>query len=101
MSLLNAYSLHKYVGYKQEFIKTFLIPLLSSAVMGGAVWGVYQLMIYIFRNNTIATIISILLGALIYFIIMLLLKGITEQELRRLPKGHLLVKAAKSMHLMK
>lgn len=101
MSLLNAYSLHKYVGYKQELVKTFLIPLLSSAVMGVAVWGLYQLLIYICRINMIATIVSIILGAVIYFIIMLLLKGITEQELRRLPKGHLLVRAARSLHLMK
>ena len=101
MSLLNAYSLHKYVGYKQELVKTFLIPLLSSAVMGVAVWGLYQLLIYICRINMIATIVSIILGAVIYFIIMLLLKGITEQELRRLPKGYLLVRAARSLHLMK
>ena len=73
MSLLNAYSLHKYVGYKQELVKTFLIPLLSSAVMGVAVWGLYQLLIYICRINMIATIVSIILGAVIYFIIMLLL----------------------------
>ena len=101
MSLLNAYSLHKYVGYKQELVKTFLIPLLSSAVMGVAVWGMYQLLIYICRINMIATIVSIILGAVIYFIIMLLLKGIKEQELRRLPKGYLLVRAARSLHLMK
>ena len=101
MSLLNAYSLHKYVGYKQELVKTFLIPLLSSAVMGVAVWGLYQLLIYICRINMIATIVSIILGAVIYFIIMLLLKGIKEQELRRLPKGYLLVRAARSLHLMK
>ena len=101
MSLLNAYSLHKYVGYKQELVKTFLIPLLSSAVMGVAVWGLYQLLIYICRINMIATSVSIILGAVIYFIIMLLLKGIKEQELRRLPKGYLLVRAARSLHLMK
>ena len=101
MSLLNAYSLHKYVGYKQELVKTFLIPLLSSAVMGVAVWGLYQLLIYICRINMIATIVSIILGAVIYFISMLLLKGIKEQELRRLPKGYLLVRAARSLHLMK
>ena len=101
MSLLNAYSLHKYVGYKQELVKTFLIPLLSSAVMGVAVWGLYQLLIYICRINMIATIVSIILGEVIYFIIMLLLKGIKEQELRRLPKGYLLVRAARSLHLMK
>ena len=101
MSLLNAYSLHKYVGFKQEIVKTFLLPGLSSAVMGVSVWGVYKFFIYLLRNNTIATILSILIGAMVYFVVLLVVKGMTEQELKRLPKGYLLVKVAKKLHLLK
>ncbi|MBQ8279374.1 MAG: polysaccharide biosynthesis protein [Roseburia sp.] len=101
MSLLNALSIRKYVGYRQEIVKTFLIPTLSAGIMGVAVWGIYKLLIYILRINTIATILSIVLGAIIYFALMLLLKGMGEAELRRLPKGYLLVKLAKKAHLLK
>lgn len=101
MSFLNAYSLHKYVGYKQEIVKTFLIPAAASGLMGAAVWGFQKAMFYLLRNNSIAAILSICFGAVIYFVILLLLRGITEQELRRLPKGYLLVRAAKALHLMK
>ena len=101
MSILNALSLHKYAGYKQEIKKTFLIPALSAAGMGLIVFGVYKLLMYILRINLIATIISIGIGAAVYFVILLLAKGVTEAELRRLPKGHVFVSLAKKTHLLK
>lgn len=101
MSILNALSLRKYAGYKQEVVKTFLIPMLSAAAMGVIVFGVYELLMYILRVNMIATIVSIVIGAVVYFVILLLAKGITEAELRRLPKGHVLVSLARKAHLLK
>ena len=101
MSILNALSLRKYAGYKQEVLKTFVIPTLSAAVMGVVVFFVYKLLIFVLKVNMIATIISIGVGAVVYFVILLLAKGVTEVELRRLPKGYLLVSIAKKVHLLK
>ena len=100
MSILNAMSLHKYAGYKQEIVKTFVIPTLSAAGMGVIVFFVYKLLM-IFKINMIATILSIGVGAIAYFVILLLAKGVTEVELRRLPKGYLLVSLAKKARLLK
>ncbi len=101
MSVLNALSIRKYVGYKQEIVKTFLIPGLAAGIMGVVVWAVYKGLLYLLRINAIATVLSIVVGALVYFSLMLLLKGMGEAELRRLPKGHLLVKLAKKAHLLR
>ncbi len=101
MSFLNALSLRKYARYHQEILKTFLIPGLAAAIMGVAVWGVYNGLLYLLRINTIAAILSIFVGAIIYFALVLLLKGMGEAELRRLPKGHLFVKLAKKLHLLR
>lgn len=101
MSVLNALSIRKYVGYRQELVKTFLIPGLAAGIMGVIVWGAYKLLIYILRINTIATLLSIVIGAIAYFVFVLLLKGMGEEELRRLPKGHVFVKLAKKTHLLK
>ena len=101
MSVLNALSIRKYVGYKQEVVKTFLIPGLSAGIMGVVVWAVYKGLIYLLRINAIATILSIIVGAIVYFALMLLLKGMGEAELRRLPNGHLLVKLAKKAYLLR
>ena len=101
MSVLNALSLRKYVGYKQEILKTFVIPCISAAIMGAAVWGVYQLFLYLLRIEVIATVMGLLSGVIVYFVVLLLLKGVTESELKRLPKGYLLVRLAKKSHLLK
>ena len=100
MCVLNAYSVKKYSGYKQEWKRTFLIPGLSAVVMGAAVWGAYKLTLYLFRVNALATIISILVGACVYAVVLLLLHGMTEEEIRKFPKGYLLVRIAKKMHLL-
>ena len=100
MCILNAYSVKKYSGYKQEFKRTFLIPGISAVVMGVVVFLVYKLILYVFRINSIATLISILFGVVTYAVFLLLLKGLTEEEIRKFPKGSSLVRLAKKMHLL-
>ena len=49
-------------------------------------------------NN--ATVISIFVGMFVYFMILLLMRGVTEQELRRIPKGTVLIRFAKKLRLL-
>lgn len=100
MCILNALSIRKYSGYRQEIVRTFLIPGIAAAVMGIAAWGIYQLVLYIFRIDAVATIIAILIAVVTYFALLLLMKGLTEEELLRFPKGQLLVRIARSTHLL-
>lgn len=89
------------VEWRKKAIGTcFLIPGLSAVVMGAAVWGAYKLTLYLFRVNALATIISILVGACVYAVVLLLLHGMTEEEIRKFPKGYLLVRIVKKMHLL-
>lgn len=101
MCLLNARSIQKYSGYKQELKKTFFVPAIASAGMGIVVWLVYQLVLYLLRMNTVATILSIAIGAVCYAMLLLLLKGLNEKELQRLPKGKAIARLAKKIHLLK
>ena len=101
MCILNGRSLRKYSGYRQEVFKTFFVPAVSSAGMGVVVWLVYKLFLYLIRMNTVATILAILAGVVIYAVLLLLLKGLTEQEILRFPKGRTLVELAKKFHLLK
>jgi stage V sporulation protein B len=100
MCILNAISIKKYLRYKQEIKKTFIIPCIASAVMGGITYGVYFLMQLIIKRNTISTIIALAAAVVVYFVMLLLLKGIREEELNRIPKGRVLVRIAKKMHLL-
>ncbi len=101
MCVLNAMSVRKYSGYRQEVKKTFLIPLAASCVMGVLVFASYQAVHALLHYNSVATVIAILIGIISYFISLLLLKGLSEDEILRFPKGVLLVKIAKKFRLLK
>lgn len=85
--LLNWHSVGKYLHYKQEMVKTFLVPFVSSLVMGMAVFFIYHGLYYLIHSNIICTIISIALGAIIYFYTLLLFKCFTMEELKDIPMG--------------
>lgn len=97
--LLNAICIARYVKYRQELLKTFLIPSLASAAMGGAAWGTYQLCIKA-GNNSVSTAAAIMVAVIVYFVLLILFKGIDEQELKKIPGGTKLVKVAKILHVM-
>lgn len=100
MCIFNQIAVRKYLDYRQEIFRTYVTPLTASAFMGIAAWGVYQGLHYFIGSNRIALLLTIAVAAVIYFVLEIALKGITEQELRRLPKGYVLVKAAKKCRLM-
>ncbi len=100
MCVLNARSIRRYIGYRQEVRRTFLVPAVSSAGMGIAVWLVYRLFEYLLRSNAIATIVAIACGVAVYGVLLLLLKGLTEEELSRFPKGRAIASLAKKLHLL-
>ena len=96
MCILNARSIRRYSGYRQEVRRTFFVPAVSAAGMGVVVWLVYRLFLYL-----IATLVSIVAGVFTYATLLLMLKGLTEQEILRFPKGRTLVKLARKMHLLR
>ena len=68
--------------------------------MGIAVYLVYILAEGLTGSNALGTILAFFAGVFVYFVVMLLLKGITEEELRRIPHGNRLIAIAERMHLL-
>ncbi|MEG1992116.1 MAG: polysaccharide biosynthesis protein [Acetivibrio sp.] len=100
MCILNGLSVKKYLGFKHDVKKSFLLPGLAALIMGIVVWAVYYGFYVMVQNNVLGLMISIPLGAFAYFISLIKLGGVTEDELRSFPKGHLLIKGAKKLHLL-
>ena len=98
--ILNARAIARFKRYRQEVKKTFLIPMVASAVMGAAAFGVYRAAYSIF-GNLISTGISVLVAVAVYFVILILLKGVDAQELRSMPGGTRLSGLARKLHLMR
>ena len=101
MCILNSRAIRKYSGYKQEIVKTFIIPAIASAIMGVTAFFVYKGIYLVIKSNAIATILAILIAIIVYAVTLLLCKGLTEEEILRFPKGALLVRIAKKLHLLK
>lgn len=85
--LLNWHSVEKYLHYKQELVRTFLVPFVSSLVMGLVVVFVYYGFYYLIKINIICTLLSIGIGAVVYFYCLLLFKCFSKEELKDIPMG--------------
>jgi stage V sporulation protein B len=99
--VLNQRAVRRAIGYRQEVKKSFFIPALASALMGAAARAVYEGLLLLTSSPRISVIPAVLVGAVVYFVFLILLGGVNEAELRGFPKGHLLVKAAKKCRLMR
>lgn len=101
MCILNAIGIWKTVRYKQEVTKTFLIPVIASGIMGVVAFAGYQLLMAVFASNTIAVVCSILLAVVVYLVAILLLKGISREEMIQMPMGLRMAKLADKLHLFR
>lgn len=97
--ILNAVSIARYTGYRQEFLRTFLIPCAASAAMGGAAWGIHALCVKAVGNG-ISTAAAIGVAIVVYFLLLILLKGVNAQELLGMPGGAKVLAVARKMRLM-
>ena len=99
--VLNAFELQRHSGYEQEFQKTFIIPAMCAGIMGVVAYGTYALSNLIIKSNFVCIIISMIFAVITYAVALLLLRGLGEDEIRRFPKGYLIVSFAKKMRLLK
>lgn len=92
-AVLNHFSIKKYTGVPVNYKSIFLRPLSVSLTMGFLVLLSYRgLQLLLSGNiasaywlNLIAASVSMLLGGLVYFLGMIRIKGITAEDLKRLP----------------
>lgn len=99
MCVLNAVAIRKAIDYEQEMKRTFIIPSIAAIFMGVAVFLIYFVLFKVL-SNSISTLIAIMGGGIIYFILLLVLKGISRDDLDRIPKGHLIIHIAEKFHLL-
>ncbi|GFH96083.1 lipid II flippase MurJ [Lachnospiraceae bacterium] len=101
MCVLNQLSLRKALGYRQEIMNTFIVPFIASAFMGAIAWVIYESLLILTGSIVVSVLPAIAVGAVVYFALVILFKGVTEEELRAMPKGHLLVRAARKCGLLR
>ncbi|SFR96215.1 putative polysaccharide biosynthesis protein [Anaeromicropila populeti] len=98
--ILNGISVSKELKYKQEIKKTFLVPLLSSSIMGIIAFGSYLFFEHITGSNLLGVLVSITLSIVSYFICILLFKCFDKEELLDMPLGRTIARIAEKMKLL-
>ena len=97
--ILNAIAIRKYLRYRQELVRTFAIPTIAALIMG-VVIGLINMLLSKTLGNVISVIVGIILGVIVYFLALVLLKGIDENDLRSMPGGTRVLVIAKTLKLM-
>ena len=92
--ILNALAIKKYLNYRQEYIRTFVIPVIASVI------GVLNLLLAKVIGNVLTVFLGIGIGVIVYFVVLILLKGISEHDLKSMPGGRTVLTVAKRLRLM-
>lgn len=99
MCILNGRSLRKYVKYRQEVKKTFLLPFGAAAVMGIVLMVVYFTTAIVIPKK-LATILGIFIAICVYAVCLLKFGALTADEIVALPKGRTLLRLFQRLRLI-
>lgn len=100
VSVLNAMSIKKYLNYRQNMFETFVKPFICAGVMGAGCFGIYKLFNGLIKINAISTIIAIMVAVVTYALMLVITKTVTEDELLSMPKGAMIAKLMKKIHMI-
>lgn len=69
-------------GVKLDFTGAFLKPMVASLVMGASCYAAYTACMWVLPSNTVACLLAIGLGGMVYLGYMLLIRGILPEDLK-------------------
>lgn len=98
--VLNGNSVRKVLGFKQEVVKTFCIPFLSSVIMGILTFITYQVVFLVVHRIYIAIFPALCVAVASYFALVLKLQGLNRAELYEFPMGRKMSIIADRFHLL-
>lgn len=101
MCILNQIAVAKALGYKQEIKRTFLLPIWASLLMAAQARFAYDVVYRYLHSNLLGIVFAGGLGLLIYEILIIRTGIVTEETLRSIPKGEILIKISKKLKLIR
>ncbi len=100
MCILNHFSVRKHLAYRMDVVKLFLKPLFAAVIMGAVVFGVYHGLILLIPVSRVVLLLAIGIGVCVYGAVLLLVGGVSREELQAFPRGYTLVHIAEKLHLL-
>ncbi len=100
MCILNQLSVRKNLEYRIDVVKLFLKPLFAAVIMGAVAYGVYHGLILLIPVSRVVLLAAIGIGVCVYGAVLLLIGGVSREELQAFPRGYTLVHIAEKLHLL-
>lgn len=88
IALLNLICIIKVLKVKLNFIYLIIKPAVAAIIMGGCVFAIYTGLNAVMPESRLVTLVSIAIGALVYAVVLVLIKGIKKEDILNLPKGN-------------
>ncbi len=101
LCVLNQISVRRHLVYRQEMLRTFLLPIAASLIMGVVALGVYQGLYYVSKINILSLGAAVVVGALVYFVLVIRWRALSQEELKGMPKGHMLLAMARRLRILR
>lgn len=100
VTILNLYFIKKHVGVMPKLSGLFGKPLFAGAACAVAAYFSFSL-VSSFISDKIAVLCAILVAALVYMVILFLVRGISGDDVKLLPKGAKIYKILSKLKLVK
>ena len=98
-AIFNQIMIARFLGFKNEFLSTYIQPLIASVIMGAGALVIYQLIFHLTRRPFIGLVVSILIAILIYMVSYVFVSGTTEEEMKKFPMGTRIVKVLRILRV--
>lgn len=98
--ILNWISIGRTLRYKQEVRTTFLLPLMAALIMGAVTYGTYAAAHGLTHSNTLAIAVSVPLAMVVYGVLIIVMRAVTEEELKDMPFGGRILRLCRAVRLM-
>lgn len=99
-AVLDYFSVKKYLGLKFSARDFLMRPLVTAGIMGIITRLVYIVIVPVI-GNSIATLMAVAVGGVVYVVTLFITKTITREDLQDLPKGKNIIGKLEKMKLLK
>lgn len=100
-AVINLYFINKYIGYRMEMLQ-FIKTMAAAAVMAVAIYFFYDMTMARFGSNVLSTFGAVPVGCLVYLVVLLLIGGMLEEDIARIPMiGRFSIKALRRVGVFK
>lgn len=101
MCFLNAMSLRKYLGHKNDFINGYGKPFLAAAGMGVTAWIVYYGLHLLIPVRILCLGVAMVCALVVYLILYVIITKTTAEQMRKFPMGNYIVKVLRMIRVFR